>query len=97
MHKGGKRLLITPGMIELGELQDEENRKLGELASEHATDIILIGKGQTLPIYEGIQSAEFDMSRVQVFEMLAESVAWYQHNLMANDTVLFLNDLPDTY
>ena len=97
MHKGGKRLLITPGMIELGELHDKENRKLGELASEHATDIILIGREQTRPVYEGIQSAEFDMSRVQVFEMLAESVAWYQHNLMANDTVLFLNDLPDTY
>ncbi len=97
MHKDGKRLLITPGMIELGDLQDRENRKLGVLACEHATDIILIGREQTKPVFEGIHSTGFDMARVQVYETLAESVAWYQQNLSANDTVLFLNDLPDTY
>lgn len=97
LHKDGKRLLITPGMIELGDLQDRENRKLGVLACEHATDIILIGREQTKPVFEGIHSTGFDMARVQVYETLAESVAWYQQNLSANDTVLFLNDLPDTY
>ena len=97
MHQAGKRLLITPGMIELGALQDQENRKLGALASEYATDIILIGREQTKPVFEGIRSAGYDMARVQVYETLAESVAWYQQNLRAKDTVLFLNDLPDTY
>ncbi|MCY4073217.1 MAG: UDP-N-acetylmuramoyl-tripeptide--D-alanyl-D-alanine ligase [Chloroflexi bacterium] len=97
MHKDGKRLLITPGMIELGDLQDLENRKLGVLACQYATDIILIGREQTKPVFEGIQSTGYDMARVQVYETLAESVAWYRQNLRANDTVLFLNDLPDTY
>ncbi|MDE2819425.1 MAG: UDP-N-acetylmuramoyl-tripeptide--D-alanyl-D-alanine ligase [Chloroflexota bacterium] len=97
MHKDGKRLLITPGMIELGDLQDRENRKLGVLACEYATDIILIGREQTKPVFEGIRSAGYDMARVQVYETLAESVAWYRQHLRANDTVLFLNDLPDTY
>ncbi len=97
MHKDGKRLLITPGMIELGDLQEGENRKLGVLACEYATDIILIGKEQTKPVFEGIRSTGYDMARVQVYETLAESVAWYRQNLRANDTVLFLNDLPDTY
>ena len=97
MHRKGKRLLITPGMIELGAMQDEENRKLGTMATQHATDIILIGRQQTKAIHEAIQSASFDMSRVQVFETLAEAVSWYQRHLVVNDTVLFLNDLPDTY
>lgn len=97
MHKDGKRLLITPGMIELGDLQDRENRKLGVLATEYATDIILIGREQTRPVLEGIHSTEYDTGRVHVYETLAESVAWYRQNLRANDTVLFLNDLPDTY
>lgn len=97
MHKMGARLLITPGMIELGALQDDENRKLGLLAAQHATDIILIGKSQTQPIFEAIQSTSFDRSRLRVVETLQESVEWYQHNLNAGDTVLFLNDLPDTY
>ena len=97
MHRSGKRLLITPGMIELGALQDEENQKLGTMATQHATDIILIGRQQTKAIHEAIQSTRFDMSRVQVFENLAEAVSWYQRHLVASDTVLFLNDLPDTY
>ncbi len=97
LHTGEKRLLITPGMIELGIMQDAENRKLGKLAAQFATDIVLIGSEQTQPILEAIQETHFDMARVQVFETLAESVHWYQRHLVADDAVLFLNDLPDTY
>ena len=97
LHDSGKRLLITPGMIELGEMQDEENRKLGLLAAQHATDIVLIGRAQTKPILEAIQSTSFDLARVRVVDTLTESVSWYQQHLKAGDTVLFLNDLPDTY
>ncbi|MCY3834043.1 MAG: UDP-N-acetylmuramoyl-tripeptide--D-alanyl-D-alanine ligase [Chloroflexi bacterium] len=97
LHEHGARLLVTPGMIELGNLQDEENHKLGLLAAQHATDIILIGKEQTQPIARAIRSTSFDLSRLRVVETLTESIDWYQQNLKAGDTVLFLNDLPDTY
>jgi UDP-N-acetylmuramoyl-tripeptide--D-alanyl-D-alanine ligase len=97
MYQTGKRLLITPGMVELGDLHEVENRKLGELATQYASDIILIGKEQTKPIFEGIQSSTFDMNNVKVKETLTEAVDWYQSNLKSGDTVLFLNDLPDTY
>ena len=61
MHETGKRLLVTPGMIELGALQAEENHKLGLLAAKHATDVILIGRDQTKPIYQALQSTSLDM------------------------------------
>ena len=97
LHESGKRLLITPGMVELGELQESENRKLGLLAAASATDIILIGANQTAPIRDAILSTDFDPSRLQVLDTLSAAVNWYQQNLQAGDTVLFLNDLPDTY
>lgn len=97
MHTGGRRLLITPGMVELGPLQEQENRKLGEIAAQHATDVILVGAAQTHPIKDGLLSAGFAPDRVLTVETLKESVAWYQGNLKPGDTVLFLNDLPDTY
>ena len=97
LHDTGKRLLITPGMVELGALQDSENHKLGLLAAESATDIILIGKNQTAAIFSAIQSTDFDQSRLQVLDALDDAVSWYQLNLRAGDSVLFLNDLPDTY
>ena len=97
LHDAGKRLLITPGMVELGDLQDSENRALGEKAAACATDIILVGEAQTRAIHEGVVSAGFDARRLYVVQTLDESVHWYQQHLAAGDAVLFLNDLPDTY
>lgn len=96
MHTTGKRLLITPGMVELGALMESENRKLGEVAAKYATDVILVGS-QTAPIKEGLIRAGFPEEQTLTVDTLGEAVDWYQRNLKAGDTVLFLNDLPDTY
>lgn len=96
LHDTGRRLLITPGMVELGDRMEPENRKLGEIAAAHATDVILVGK-QTAPIRDGLLTAGFPPDHLQTVDTLAESVQWYQNNLKAGDTVMFLNDLPDTY
>lgn len=97
MHTNGRRLVITPGMVELGDLHVDENRKLGEYAAKVATDIILVGEKQTAPIQEGVLSANFPRENLRVVDTLSEAIKWYQNNLQAGDTVLFLNDLPDTY
>ncbi|MGB7338227.1 MAG: UDP-N-acetylmuramoyl-tripeptide--D-alanyl-D-alanine ligase [Phototrophicaceae bacterium] len=97
MHTTGKRLLITPGMVELGDLHEQENYKLGVAATQYASDIILVGEKQTAPIQQGILSTDFPSDRLRIVETLSEATAWYQQNLASGDTVLFLNDLPDTY
>jgi UDP-N-acetylmuramoyl-tripeptide--D-alanyl-D-alanine ligase len=97
MHTSGRRLLITPGMVELGDLMESENHKLGEAAAQYATDVILVGEGQTAPIKAGLLAAGFPQENLQVVSTLSESIKWYQSNLKPGDTVLFLNDLPDTY
>jgi len=97
LHQTGRRLLITPGMVELGPLMEAENRKLGEIAAGPATDVILVGAKQTAPVKAGLLAAGFPAERLQVVDTLAEAMAWYKNHLRAGDTVLFLNDLPDTY
>ena len=97
LHEGGRRLLITPGMVELAERHDEENRRLGERAASTATDVILVGAARTAPIRAGLLAAGFDEKRLLTVEALRDAVQWYEANLKAGDTVLFLNDLPDTY
>ena len=97
MHTTGKRLLITPGMIELGPLMEQENHRLGEIAAQYATDVILVGSQQTQPLQQGLRDAGFPEDNLRVVDTLGESVKWYETNLAAGDTVLFLNDLPDTY
>ena len=97
MHQKGRRVLVTPGMIELGDLHERENRKLGEIATQYATDIILVGAKQTEPIRAGVEATDFAHDRLQVVETLSDAIEWYKAHLAAGDTVLFLNDLPDTY
>jgi UDP-N-acetylmuramoyl-tripeptide--D-alanyl-D-alanine ligase len=97
LHTSGKRLLITPGMVELGDLHEPENHKLGTLAAQVATDVILIGAQQTAPIHAGLTSVGFPPEHLQVMATLTEAINWYKSHLKTGDTVLFLNDLPDTY
>lgn len=93
----GRRVLITPGMVELGPLQDEENRKLGEAAAEYCTDIVLVGVEQTKPIADGVHSTDFDEARLLVVDTVQEAIEWYQRELKSGDAILFLNDLSDNY
>lgn len=97
LYTTGRRVLVTPGMVELGDLMETENRRLGETAAQYATDILLVGARQTEPIRAGVMAAGFDADRVLTVETLAEALAWTRDNLRAGDAVLFLNDLPDTY
>src|SRR5699024_4917713 len=65
--KTGRRVIITPGMIELGDLQDEKNREFGQQIGAADLDlVILVGQKQTKTIREGIESTGFDMEKVKI-------------------------------
>jgi UDP-N-acetylmuramoyl-tripeptide--D-alanyl-D-alanine ligase len=97
LNTNGRRIVITPGMVELGPLQDEENYKLGKRLTEMATDIVLVGIEQTRPLQRGVAETEFDPKRLHVFDTFDEARQWFQTEVRPGDAVLFLNDLPDTY
>jgi len=97
LYQTGRRVLITPGMVELGPLQAQENMKLGRYAAQVCTDIVLVGIEQTFPLQQGIREAGFDGEHLYIFDTREEAIAWFQKELKAGDAVLFLNDLPDTY
>ncbi len=96
MHPG-RRLLITPGMVELGDLMDAENRALGVEVARHASDVILVGEQNTGPLREGLLQAGFARDRLHTMATLTEAIAWYETRLAAGDAVLFLNDLPENW
>ena len=92
------KILVTPGMVELGEKQAELNAEFGKEAAKVCDFIILVGKKQTEPIYSGIQSAGYDMSKVFVAGNLNSALAKVQQlNTGKKKIVLLENDLPDNY
>jgi UDP-N-acetylmuramoyl-tripeptide--D-alanyl-D-alanine ligase len=97
LYRTGRRVLITPGMVELGPLQASENQKLGQYAAHVCTDIVLVGIEQTLPIQNGIREAHFPGDHLFIYDTREEAIAWFHREPKAGDAVLFLNDLPDTY
>jgi len=95
--QSGRRVIITPGMVELGELQEEENRKFGERIADAGLDlVVLVGRRQTAPILEGIRSRGRE-TRVEVVDSLFEANELVQRETSEGDVVLYENDLPDTY
>ena len=95
--KSGRRVLITPGMVELGELQAVSNERFGARAAEVCDYIILVGPKQTEPIARGATQAEFPRERLRVVRTLADATAVLRDVLKPGDVVLFENDLPDLY
>ncbi len=96
-HPASRRLLVTPGMVELGALETELNRRFGEQAGAVCDLAILVGPARAAPIREGLATAGMDPASVHVVLDIAEATALLGRLTRAGDVVLFENDLPDTY
>jgi UDP-N-acetylmuramoyl-tripeptide--D-alanyl-D-alanine ligase len=93
----GRKVLVTPGMVELGELEAERHAEFGREAAAVCDWIILVGRKRTADIAAGAQAAGFPAERLFVVSDLKEATAQLGRLVAAGDVVLFENDLPDQY
>ncbi len=94
----GIRILITPGMVELGDMEEEYNYKFGTYAADCCDYILLVGSKHTKPIYDGVVSKNFPQERLFVFEKLEEALHQaYRIKGQGHKYILLENDLPDNY
>ena len=96
-EKEGNKILVTPGMVELGELEYEENRKFGMEASKVCDLVILVGRTRTAPILDGLKKANYPEKQIYVANNLDEAQQHLTKHVTPGDVVLFENDLPDNY
>ncbi|MCR4289304.1 MAG: UDP-N-acetylmuramoyl-tripeptide--D-alanyl-D-alanine ligase [Candidatus Scalindua sp.] len=94
---GGKKVLVTPGLVELGEKDYEENKQLGIIAANVCDFVFLVGPKRTRPVFDGLKEAGFPEASVYVERNLKAVTERFKSVLKAGDIVLFENDLPDTY
>ena len=95
----GKKIVITPGMIELGEREDEMNEEFGRQIVNSKVDVaILVGDMQTAAIQRGIDSENVaKKTEVHVVKSLFAANDLLNELAAEGDVVLYENDLPDNY
>ena len=95
---GGRKCVVTPGIVECGILQEKVNGELGEeLAKADLDKVILVGQTLIGSVKNGYLSAGGDGEKLVAVKTLDEAKEALSGWTQAGDAVLFLNDLPDVY
>ena len=92
---GKKKVVVTPGIIELGDLQAEANEEFGLHAARVADVVIVVAKTNREAISVG--AGANGSAEVIAVASLAEAQERLKEVLRPGDVVLFENDLPDQY
>jgi UDP-N-acetylmuramoyl-tripeptide--D-alanyl-D-alanine ligase len=95
----GFKVLVTPGLVELGSLQDRYNREFGTKAADVCDYVILVGAKQTGSILEGLKSKSYPGGQVFVAGTIEEAFEKIGtiNSRGLQKVILLENDLPDTY
>ncbi len=96
-NKKSRRILVTPGMVELGAQHDEQHAKIGELAASIADVVLAIIPERLdsfIKAYETNKSKDAELHKFADFSSAKE---WLNQNAKADDVILYENDLPDLY
>ncbi|MDR2527351.1 MAG: UDP-N-acetylmuramoyl-tripeptide--D-alanyl-D-alanine ligase [Rickettsiales bacterium] len=95
-NEGGRKILITPGMVELGDIHKEQHYKIGEIAAQKVDIVILVNSERIPSFIEGFKETNKNAELIE-FNTFSESQKWMVDNIRNNDVVLLENDLPDIY
>jgi UDP-N-acetylmuramoyl-tripeptide--D-alanyl-D-alanine ligase len=87
----GRRVVVTPGLVELGKEQHVENLKLSSRIAAVPAELVVVARTNVNSLTSSFREP------VRRFDTREEAVAWVRSSLVAGDAVLYLNDLPDHY
>lgn len=93
----GKRIIVTPGMIELGAEQSRLNFELGEYFADKVDVAIVVGHYNRDAICGGALKGGIGQENLLVAESFSDAQKILSKMLRSGDTVLYENDLPDTF
>lgn len=92
-----KRIVVTPGLVELGEREYECNKALGKAAAENADEIYFVGEERSKALLDGAYETDFDKSKIHVTKTFNDALNELKTKCDKNTVVIFENDLPDNY
>ncbi|MCP5419243.1 MAG: UDP-N-acetylmuramoyl-tripeptide--D-alanyl-D-alanine ligase [Gammaproteobacteria bacterium] len=94
---GGRKRLVTPGMVELGAIQESENRRLAELAATICDQVVVVGDTNAKALLEGLRAGGASPEQIRHFAHREQARAFLDETVESGDVILWENDLPDLY
>ena len=93
----GKKILVTPGMVELGSEQFELNFQIAKNMAKVCDEIVVMNKVNREAILKGLREEKFDEKRIHLATSRKEQTEILKKIITKDSVVLFENDLPDNY
>jgi len=93
---GRRKILITPGMVELGKIHDEAHKKIGTYAGE-VCDIAIVVNGKRIPTFISGFKETGGSKPIHEVDTFNDAQKWIAKNKQDGDVILIENDLPDIY
>ena len=96
-NTGGRKIVVTPGFVEMGESQYRNNKELGANIAAAADIAIVVNRVNRDAIVEGLGEAGFSAEKTIQTDSFAEASAYLATTMRAGDVILYENDLPDSF
>ena len=93
----GRKIVVTPGLVELGKRENVANLEFGKLLAKHADVVIIVGKHNAEMLINGLLEGGMDKSNIMFEKNSTRGNQTLNTILKEGDVVLFENDLPDNY
>ena len=93
----GKKIVLTPGMVELGSEEETLNKAYGAYMANKVDVVILVGAAQTAPIHAGLVEEGMPLAKIRVVQNLEEAFTAMREEAIPGSFVLIANDLQDMY
>ena len=94
--EGMTRIVLTPGMVELGELEHQLNAEMGTYAASCCDYAVLVDKKRGEDIKRGLLEGGFPSERIFHTDTFTKGLE-YARSIPGPKMILLLNDLPDHY
>ena len=95
--EGNKRIVITPGFVEMGTRQAEANKELGRTIAVSCDYAIIVNAVNREAIKSGIEEGGLPAEKYFLADSLNHAHQQLAKILRPGDVVLYENDLPDNF
>ena len=92
-----RKVIVTPGLVELGDIEAELNEQFGKDIAQICDIAIIVNTHNKKAIESGLLSQNFDENNIYFVDTLRDAVKLFETVLKHGDVVLLENDLPDNY